>query len=96
MAWKSMEEHFLKRNLLSIVVAILFLCSFAGYTWAEYGYFSDQAISHHEKPPSFWSEEHMHDYIYNLASNWQSELIFGVLLVTILLRAEGNEGKDKA
>jgi hypothetical protein len=33
----------------------------------------------------------MHDWIYNAASNWQSELLFGVLLVVLLHRSKGGD-----
>lgn len=55
---------------LTIVVAILACLSFAVFTWAEYGYYCDQAQDHHTPCSSFWSSEHLHDWIYNATSNW--------------------------
>lgn len=76
---------------LTGVVAVLAFASFAVFSWAERGYFCDQAKDHGNACPSFWSSEHMHDWIYNTASNWQSELFFGVLLVILLHKARGGD-----
>lgn len=64
------------------------------FTWAEYNYFVDQAASHHEPRPGFWSAEHMHDYWYNLASNWQSEFLAGILVVALIRSAQGGHKRD--
>lgn len=37
-----------------------------------------------------WSE-----YGYNAASNWQSELLFGILLVVLLHKVEGRNGNSE-
>lgn len=84
-----------RRNVLVVVVAVLGIGTFALFAWAEYGYFCDQAKSHHEACSGFWSAEHMHDLIYNASSNWQSELLFGVLLVVLLHRLEGRRGRSE-
>lgn len=76
---------------LTVVTAALAITAFALFTWAEYGYFCDQAKEHGSTCQSFWSSEHLHDWIYNLASNWQSELFFGVLLVILLHKAKGGD-----
>jgi hypothetical protein len=34
--------------------------------------------------------EHVHDWLYNAASNWQSEMLFGVLVVALLHRLPGD------
>jgi len=96
-----MSEHapgvgnWLRRHALVVTVAILGVASFVLFSWAEYGYFCDQAKSHHEECSGFWSSEHIHDWAYNAASNWQSELLFGVLLVVLLVKAEGPRGADR-
>jgi hypothetical protein len=76
---------------LTLVVGFLAVASFAAFTWAEYGYFCDQASDHKQRCAGFWSAEHLHDWIYNATSNWQSELFFGVLLVILLHRARGGD-----
>jgi hypothetical protein len=73
----------LRRHALVVGVAVLGALSFALFSWAEFGYFCDQA------------GEHLHDWVYNAASNWQSELLFGILLLVILLKIEGAHGADR-
>lgn len=85
----------LRRHLLIIVVAVFGLASFALFSWAEYGYFCDQAHENGHHCYRFWSASHLHDWIYNAASNWQSELLFGVLLVVLLVKAEGPKGAER-
>lgn len=85
----------LRRHALVVVVAVFGVLSFALFTWAEFGYFCDQARSHGDACSGFWSVEHLHDWIYNAASNWQSEALVGVLLVVILLKLEGRDGADR-
>jgi hypothetical protein len=87
--------NFLRRHPLAVTVAVLGVISFLIFTWAEYGYFCDQAQSHHESCSGFWSLEHLHDWIYNAASNWQSELLFGILLVILLRKVGGDEDEDE-
>jgi hypothetical protein len=75
------------------------------FTWAEYGYFCDQSSNlneilraSHAEPQScegFWSLPHLHDWIYNMASNWQSDLLIGILLVMAFNKLEGPHGADK-
>lgn len=77
---------FVRANILIVTIAVLGVLSLAVFTWAEYGYFCDQAMSHHERCASFWSREHVHDWTYNATSNWQSELLFGGLLLIVLRR----------
>lgn len=84
-----------RRHLLIIAVCLLAVASFVTFTWAEWHYFLDQASTHKEPLPTFWSAEHLHDWLYNAAANWQSELIFGVLVVVLLHKAEGRKGADK-
>jgi hypothetical protein len=85
----------LRRHALVVGVAVLGALSFALFTWAEFGYFCDQAGDHDQSCPGFWSSEHLHDWVYNAASNWQSELLFGILLLVILLKIEGAHGADR-
>jgi hypothetical protein len=80
---------------LAIVVASLGLFSFAVFSWSERGYFCDQASSHHESCSGFWSAEHMHDWIYNAFSNYQSELLFGILVVVLLHHLAGRKDQDQ-
>jgi len=87
--------RWLKRHALVVTVSVLGVAMFALFSWAERGYFCDQASDHGQKCPSFWSSEHLHDWIYNAASNWQSELLFVILLVVLLLKIEGSHGADK-
>jgi hypothetical protein len=84
--------QFFKLHWLTFVVAIGAVGSFAIFSWAEYGYFCDQGREHgNEGCEGFWSMAHLHDWIYNMASNWQSELFFGVLLVILLHKAKGGD-----
>lgn len=88
--------NWLRRHALMVSVSILAPLSLAIFLWAEWGYFQDQARDHGEPVPTeFFSSAHMHDLIYNAAANWQSELIFGVLIVMLLKKIEGNQGADK-
>jgi hypothetical protein len=85
-----------RRHTLSIVVAVVGVSCFAAFTWAERGYFCDQAEDHGQRScPGFWSPEHLHDWIYNATSNYQSELLFGVLIVVLLHRLAGHEDDDQ-
>jgi hypothetical protein len=96
---------FLRCHLLATVVLVLGVVSFTTFTWSEYGYFCDQNSDHNEilqqvhgqaqACPSFWSSEHLHDWIYNAASNWQSELLFGILLIVLLHGLAGREDEDE-
>lgn len=85
----------LRRHALVVVLAAFGLVSFAVFSWAEYGYFCDQAATHKERCTGFWSSAHLHDWIYNAASNWQSEALVGVVLVAVLLKLEGPRGADR-
>lgn len=88
--------NWVRRHAILIAVPVLAVTSFVIFAWAEWHYFQDQARSHGESVPTeFWSSAHMHDLLYNAAANWQSELIFGVLLVVLLHKIEGNQGADK-
>lgn len=84
---------FLSRHSLTLSLLAVGVAAFALYMWAEYGYFCDQARSHHEACGAFWSAEHMHDLVYNAASNWQSEVLFGGFLIYVL-RARGLRERD--
>lgn len=83
--------RFWTNHWLTVLVGVCAVASFAIFSWAERGYFCDQASDHKNPCPSFWSSEHLHDWIYNAASNWQSELFFGVLLVVLLHKAKGGD-----
>lgn len=88
--------EWLKRHALAIGVITLGLASLALFTWAEYQYFCDQGYDHHTHPcESFWSSAHIHDWAYNAASNWQSELLVGIGLLVALNKIEGPRGADK-
>lgn len=84
-------RRFWTDHWLTAVVGVLAIASFATFTWAEYGYTCDQARDHGNTCPGFWSSIHLHDWIYNTTSNWQSELFFGVLLVILLHKAKGGD-----
>jgi hypothetical protein len=84
--------RWLRDHWLTLVVAWVGVISFAAFTWAERGYFCDQASDHHSACQGFWSSEHLHDWVYNATSNYQSELLFGVLLVVLLRRSRGGDG----
>jgi hypothetical protein len=85
-----------RRHLLAVVVGVLGLAFFAAFTWSEYSYFCDQGRDHGNKScQSFWSSEHLHDWVYNATSNYQSELLFGVLVVVLLHRLAGREDEDE-
>lgn len=86
--------NWLKRHALVVGCATLAPLFFAIFTWAEYGYFCDQGKDHGQQVcASFWSAEHLHDWIYNAASNWQSELFFGILLLVLLMKLENRSDK---
>lgn len=85
----------LRRHAVIVTVAILGPAVLALYSWAEYGYFCDQARSHHEPCTGFWSIGHLHDWIYNATSNYQSDLLIGILLLLILFKIEGPRGADR-
>src|SRR4051812_42319383 len=90
------QTTYLKRHALLIGVVVLAPIVFAIFTWAEYGYFCDQGREHgNHACQSFWSSDHLHDWIYNATSNWQSDLIIGILLVLILSKLEGPRGADR-
>lgn len=84
-------RRFWSDHWLTFVVGVLALASFIAFSWAEYGYFCDQAEDHDSVCQGFWSDAHLHDWIYNATSNWQSELFFGVLLVILLHRSKGGD-----
>jgi hypothetical protein len=76
---------FLYRHSLAFVVAVLALAHWIAFTWAEYGYFCDQAKDHGQKVcPGFWAAEHVHDWLYNYSANVLSELTFGILILIVL------------
>lgn len=87
-------KKLLRDHSLLVSVVILGYLMFAFYTWAEWQYFQDNAKSHHEPAPIFWSSEHVHDWAYNAASNWQSELLFGIAILVLLHRLPGGR-KDQ-
>jgi hypothetical protein len=88
-------SEYLRRHLLATVVFALGITSFAVFSWAEFGYFCDQAKSHDEQCSSFWSSEHIHDWVYNAFSNYQSELLFGILIVVMLHKLAGRKDEDE-
>lgn len=87
--------EWIRRHALVLGVAVFGIVSFAAFTWSEYGYFCDQASDHRQPCPGFWSSEHLHDWIYNATSNWQSEALIGILMLALLLKLEGPRGADK-
>jgi hypothetical protein len=87
---------FIRQHKLFMIVLTLALISWVTFFWAEYGYFCDQGREHGNKGcESFWSMAHIHDMVYNLAANWQSELTFGVLLVLVLNKLGDRDSEDK-
>jgi len=94
-----------QRHALLIAVLVFAPIAFMIFTWAEYGYFCDQSdnlneilrASHAEQQSceGFWSSAHLHDWVYNMASNWQSDLLIGILLVMTFNKIEGPHGADK-
>lgn len=82
-----------RRHLLPITAAFLGACAFIAFSWAERGYFCDQARDHHSPCPAFWSAAHVHDWVYNGTANWQSDLLVGIFLLILLRRASG-KGED--
>jgi hypothetical protein len=95
----------MQRHLLAISVALLGTAAFAVFSWAEWGYFCDQnnnlneilRASHAETQScqGFWSSTHLHDWIYNAFSNYQSELLFGILIVVLLHKLAGQQDEDE-
>jgi hypothetical protein len=86
----------LRRHALAIGVIALGILSFGLFSWSEYGYFCDQSSDHGAKTcPGFWSRDHIHDWAYNAASNWQSELLVGIGLLVALNKLEGPAGADR-
>jgi hypothetical protein len=88
--------RWLREHALVVGVAVFGGLSFAVFSWAEYGYFCDQSADHQQPCPGFWSEQHLHDWIYNAASNWQSEALIGILMLVLLLKLEGPSGADRS
>jgi hypothetical protein len=85
-------RRFWSDHWLTVCVAFLAVASLVAFSWGEYGYFCDQGRDHgNESCEGFWSTTHLHDWIYNMASNWQSELLFGVLLVILLHKSKGGD-----
>jgi hypothetical protein len=85
-----------RRHALAIGVVVFGAAFFALFTWAEYGYWCDQGRDHGQTAcPSFWTTRHLHDWIYNAASNWQSELLVGIGLLVVLNKLEGPRGADR-
>ena len=97
--------EWLRRHALAIGVVTLGIATLAAFTWAEFRYFCDQQAqwnevlrAAHGQPspcPGFWSAEHLHDWVYNAASNWQSELLVGIGLLVALNKLEGPRGADR-
>jgi hypothetical protein len=88
--------RWLRKHALVLTVAVLGAISFAAFTWAEYGYFCDQGRDHgNEGCEGFWSQAHLHDWIYNATSNYQSELLFGILVLILLKRLVSAQDEDK-
>lgn len=85
----------LRDHAVLVGAAILGAVSFAIFTWAERGYFCDQAASHKEPCGDFWTREHLHDWIYNAFANYTSDLLIGILLLLILFKIEGPHGADQ-
>src|SRR4051812_763970 len=101
----SNKPRWIRRHALLIAVLVLIPIVLVIFSWAEYGYFCDQGSNlneilraTHAEPQScegFWSLTHLHDWIYNMASNWQSDLLIGILAVLIFNKIEGPHGADK-
>lgn len=88
--------NWVHRHSLAVAVAVLGLVSLAIFTWAEYGYFCDQGREHGNKGcESFWSMAHVHDWTYNAFSNYQSELLFGILVILLLKRVASDRDEEK-
>lgn len=84
-------RRFVRERWLALCVIAGALSAMVLYMWAEWGYFRDQAKSHGDPVPTeYFSSSHLHDLIYNAAANWQSELLFGVLLVWLLHKADAD------
>jgi hypothetical protein len=80
--------EFVRRHWVVLLVAALALAHWASFTWAEWGYFCDQAADHGQAAcGSFWQAEHVHDWLYNYSANVLSELTFGVVLVVLVNRS---------
>lgn len=89
--------NWVRRHSLVMIVAVFGTLSFVVFTWAEYGYFCDQGREHgNEGCESFWSMAHIHDWVYNAASNYQSELLFGILVILLLKRVASDRDEDKS
>ena len=85
---------FLRRHRTLALFFLLGLLSLAAFTWAEWHYFLDQASSHHEPAPGFWSAEHAHDWTYNAMANWQSEFLVGAFAVYLLAKHAPQEDEE--
>jgi hypothetical protein len=86
---------FLREHSLTLILLAIGAAAFALFTWGEYGYFCDQARTHHETCTGFWSPEHLHDWAYNASSNWQSEVLFGAVLIYVLKARGARERGDE-
>jgi hypothetical protein len=87
----------LQKHSFLVFSGVLGALLFAVFTWSERGYFCDQAKDHKSPCGSFWSSEHLHDWVYNAFSNYQSEMLIAVFLVLMLKKgaSEGDREKDK-
>lgn len=85
----------LRRHAVSVGAFVFGAMSFAIFTWAERGYFCDQAKSHKEPCTGFWSSEHLHDWIYNAFANYTSDLLIGIGVLLLLFKIEGRHGADQ-
>lgn len=84
----------IRRHALAITVCIIGTISLIAFTWADWYNYSNEQSAHHESA-IFWSKDFLANWLDNAAQNWHSELLFGVLLVILLNKLEGQHGADK-
>lgn len=102
---KKRDKSWARRHALKIAVVVFGIAAFITFTVNEYGYFRDQCHNQNtiikaaggkpETCPGFWSPEHKHDWFYNGASNWHSEILLGIGFLVVFLKIEGPRGADK-
>jgi hypothetical protein len=82
---------------LSIVLAMLFLVSWALQTWLGWGEFAAEQQAHGESPGVFGPSGYIWSWGRSTFENWQSEflqLLTFVVLTTYLVHKGSHESKD--
>ncbi len=82
---------------LSIVLAVLFLASWAVQTWTGWVHFRAEEAAHGQIPQFFGSSGYVWEWAAATFENWQSEflqLLTFVVLTSFLIHKGSHESKD--